>query len=196
MRDDELPLFPLHAALFPGGELHLRVFEPRYIDLIGWCAREQRPFGVCLILEGEESGAPSTPAAFGTAARIVDFDILPDGLLGITAHGEHRFHVRRTKVRDNGLIVAEVDAVACPPSDAVRPEHGLLVVLLDHLLEKMGGIHAQAPRSCFDRADWVGYRLAELLPLAARMRQDLLQCIDQHERLDRIVLHLPELQVD
>ena len=36
----ELPLFPLHTVLFPGGLLPLRVFEPRYLDMVGRaCAR-------------------------------------------------------------------------------------------------------------------------------------------------------------
>jgi uncharacterized protein len=194
MRDDELPLFPLSSVLFPGGELRLRIFEPRYTELVRWCTREQRPFGVCLILDGNEAGAPATPAAFGTSARIADFYTLPDGLLGISASGEQRFHVRRTKVRDNGLIVAEIDRVAAAPTEAVRPEHGLLVVLLDHLLEQIGGPHAQAARPLFDQAEWVGFRLAELLPIEPAERQRLLQCEDQHARLDLILRCLPDLQ--
>ena len=42
----ELPLFPLQSVLFPGGLLGLKVFEVRYLDLVGRCLREQRPFGV------------------------------------------------------------------------------------------------------------------------------------------------------
>jgi uncharacterized protein len=196
VREDELPLFPLHSVLFPGGELRLRIVEPRHTDLIRWGAREARPFGVCLLLDGEPAGTRATPAAFGTSARIADFYTLPDGMLGIAANGERQFHVRRTKVRDNGLIVAEVDPVEAAPTEPVRPEHGLLVLLLDRLLEQAGGPHASAPRPCFDRADWVGWRLAELLPLSALDRQRLLQCHDQHERLDRIVRQLPELQAE
>lgn len=196
MREDELPLFPLHSVLFPGGELRLRIVEPRHTDLIRWCAREARPFGVCLLLDGETAGTPAAPAAFGTSARIADFYTLPDGMLGIAASGERPFRVRRTRVRDNGLIVVEIDPVLPAPSEPVRPEHGLLVLLLDRLLEQAGGPHARAPRPCFDQADWVGWRLAELLPMSAIDRQHLLQCADPHERLDRIVRQLPELQAE
>jgi uncharacterized protein len=194
VREDELPLFPLHAVLFPGGDLRLRIFEPRYLDLIRWCARETREFGVCLILEGGEAGDPALPVAFGTSARIADFWSLPDGLLGIAVTGGSRFHVRRTRVRDNGLIVATVDPVPCPRAEPVRAEHGVLVILLDLLLERVGCPHAKAPRAHFDEADWVGYRLAELLPLSPRERQGLLQCEDQHDRLERIVQRLPTLE--
>lgn len=188
-----MPLFPLRSVLFPGGEIRLRIFEPRYLTLVRDCARQAQPFGVCLILDGDEAGQPALPAAFGTSARIVDFFTLADGLLGIAAQGETRFHVRRSHVRDSGLIVAEVDALA-ERSEQVLPQHGLLVELLDRLLAKLPTPHAKAERWRFDCADWVGYRLAELLPITPQERQALLQCDDQHERLDRLIGHIPEFQ--
>ncbi len=103
-----LPLFPLNTVLVPGAALGLRVFEPRYLDLVRDCGRNGTGFGVCLILEGREVGAPATPAAFGTEARIEDFDSGPDGLLHLRLRGGRRFHVERTRVRDNGLVVADV----------------------------------------------------------------------------------------
>ncbi|MGH8088898.1 MAG: LON peptidase substrate-binding domain-containing protein, partial [Stenotrophomonas sp.] len=73
-----LPLFPLHAVLLPGAALGLRVFERRYLDMLRECSRNDIPFGVCLILDGEEVGAPATPAAHGVEARIDDFDMGAD----------------------------------------------------------------------------------------------------------------------
>src|SRR5215475_10618653 len=78
----ELPLFPLNTVLFPEGPLSLRIFEPRYVDMIGRCMRESSPFGVLAILSGAEVGAIAATAELGTTARIVDFSKLPDGLLG------------------------------------------------------------------------------------------------------------------
>lgn len=193
-RAPELPLFPLRAVLFPGGELQLRVFEPRYLDMVKQCGRSGSGFGVCLILDGEETGHPATPAAFGTLARIVDFHAGADGLLGLRVRGESRFHVRRTRVRDNGLIVAEVEDLAEPAPHPVAAEHGLLATLLERLIEHFGGPHAQAERACYDDAAWVGYRLAEILPFSPTERQELLQCDSHYLRLDRIVQHLPRFQ--
>ena len=59
----DIPLFPLASVLFPGGRLHLRIFEPRYLDLVRECSRHGSAFGVCLILAGHE---PAVPAAIGT----------------------------------------------------------------------------------------------------------------------------------
>ncbi len=191
MRADELPLFPLRSVLFPGGELRLRIFETRYIDLVRFCTREGRPFGVCLILEGEEAGAPARPAALGTTAMIDDFYTLPDGMLGIRCLGGRRFHVERTKVRDNGLIVGEVRWLEDDEADFVRPEHALLAQLLERILEQVGGPHAQGSHDRFERAHWVGCRLAELLPYESADRQRLLECVDAHARLQRILDTLP-----
>ena len=49
---ESLALFPLHTVLLPGAALGLRVFEPRYLDLVRDCGRNGRGFGVCLILRG------------------------------------------------------------------------------------------------------------------------------------------------
>jgi len=196
MKANELPLFPLHTVLFPGGELQLRIFETRYLDMVRMCTREQRPFGVCLFLDADKDVFPARPAALGTAASIIDFNTLPDGMLGIRCEGGQRFHVERTKVRDNGLIVAEVEFIDDDAEASVRPEHALLVQLLEHILAQVGGPHAKAPRACFDQAHWVSCRLAELLPFDTAAQQRLLQCHDPHARMQRVVDELPGLDRD
>lgn len=189
---EELPLFPLHSVLFPGGELRLRVFEPRYLGLVRDCTRDGRPFGVCHILAGSEVGAPATPASFGCTARIVDFHVGDDGLLGITALGEQRFHVQRLRVRDNGLLVAAVEACD-DEAQVLRPEHALLASILERILEQVGGRHSLAAHCLYDDAHWVGYRLAELLPLGNDERQALLQLACPHRRLQTLLQRLPQL---
>ena len=192
----DLPLFPLHSVLFPGGNLRLRVFEPRYLDLVRRCTREDACFGVCLIMEGSESGAPAVPAAWGTRARISDFFATAEGMLGIAASGEGRFRVLRTRVRDNGLIVGSVELHEEAAAEPLRPEHCLLATLLERLHAKVGGPHARADKACYDDAAWVGWRLAELLPLSMQERQGLLQLEDMHARLGRIATLLPRFQRD
>lgn len=189
-----LPIFPLQAVLFPGGALNLRIFEPRYLDMVRACARDAAGFGVCLILEGREAGEAAMPAAVGTLARITDFCTLPDGLLGIGAEGGERFQVTTTHVRDNGLVQGEVRFW---PDEAVVPvpaEHGLLATILERLLEQIGGPMAKVDRCRFDDASWVGFRLAELLPLAQAEKQQLLQLTDPMQRLVQLQHYLPRFQ--
>jgi len=189
-----IPLFPLNAVLFPGGPLMLRIFEQRYLDLVRDCSRAGSGFGVCLILHGREAGEPAVPAAVGTLARIIDFYTLPDGLLGIQAEGGERFQVTTTRVRDNGLVHGEVRFWPDEPTVAVPPEHGLLATILERLLDKVGGPFAKADRSCYDDASWVGFRLAEHLPLAPPERQQLLQMTDPLQRLTQLMHYVPRFQ--
>lgn len=196
MQTTDIPLFPLSAVLFPRGALSLRIFEPRYIDLIRECSRDSSGFGVCLILDGREAGAAVVPAAIGTLARITDFDTLPDGLLGISAEGGERFQVVQTRVRDNGLIRADVRFWPDEPIVPVPPEHGLLVTILERLFEQIGGPFAKADRACLDDATWVGFRLAEVLPLEPTEKQHLLQMTDPLQRLTQLAHYLPRFQKD
>lgn len=193
MQPNQLPLFPLGTVLFPGGRLSLRIFEPRYLDLIRDCTRSGSGFGVCLILEGSEVGAPAVPAALGCEAKVIDFSTTKDGLLGIVVRGARRFHVEKTKVRDNGLIVADVAWLPEPPSPRIQPEHQLLATLLARILDKADEAY---DKGGLEDAEWVGWRLAEWLPLMAHDRQRLLQENDPHRRLQQIVERLPEFQAD
>lgn len=190
----DIPLFPLNSVLFPGGALSLRIFERRYLDLVRDCARTGASFGVCLILHGREAGETAVPAAVGTLARIVDFYTLADGLLGIRAEGGERFRVARSRVRDNGLAHGEVRLWPAETALALPAEFGLLATILDRLLERTGSVFAKSERRLFDEASWVGFRLAEALPLENRERQHLLQMADPCERLTQIMHYLPRFQ--
>ena len=110
-----IPLFPLHTVLFPGGPLPLRIFETRYTDMVRRCMREQQPFGVVLIQEGEEAGPVATTATVGCSARIADFYTLQDGLLGISCVGERKFRVQRVWRAADGLNMGEVSWLAPEP---------------------------------------------------------------------------------
>jgi len=186
-----LPLFPLHTVLLPGAVIGLRVFERRYLDLVRDCGRSGSGFGVCLILDGQEVGAPATPAAFGTEARVEDFDVGADGVLVLRLRGARRFHVSRTRVRDNGLVVADIEWFEPDSDDELHPEHALLSTLLERLIEQAGPQYAASTPAQLDQAAWVGWRLAELLPLSERQRVSLLQQDDPHRRLDLLLSWMP-----
>ncbi len=190
----DIPLFPLNSVLFPGGALGLRIFEQRYLDMVRDCARDGSGFGVCLILHGDEAGAPAVPAAIGTLARIVDFYTLPDGLLGISLEGGDRFHVEDTRVRDNGLAHGHVQFWPAESPVPLPAEYELLATILERLLEQVGGPFAKADRSLYEDAGWVGFRLAEALPLENTERQHLLQMIQPLERLAQLMNYLPRFQ--
>ncbi|KGE51341.1 LON peptidase substrate-binding domain-containing protein [Xanthomonas axonopodis pv. vasculorum] len=186
-----LPLFPLHSVLLPGAAMGLRVFERRYLDLVRESGRNGTSFGVCLILDGTEVGAPATPAAFGTEVRIEDFDVGADGVLVLRLRGTRRFRVQRSRIRDNGLVVGQVSWCEPDSDDELRPEHSLLATVLERMLEQVGGEFASVGPGLLDQAAWVSWRLAELLPLTEQQRLSLLQQDDPHRRLDQLLAWMP-----
>jgi uncharacterized protein len=176
-----IPLFPLHTVLFPGGPLRLRIFEPRYLDMVSRCMREDCGFGVALIIAGQEAGAART-VEIGTLARIVDFEQLDDGLLGITARGERRFRIVHVHQESDGLNVCQVEWRADEARAEVPPQHAVLAELLQRAIEQIGPAYGELTPA-YDDATWVSMRLAEILPLAPIERQELLELNDGPERL-------------
>jgi uncharacterized protein len=181
-----LPLFPLKTVLFPGGLLPLKVFEQRYVDMTKQCMKDNRPFGVCLIVHGEEvaSATVSAPeiATVGTLARITDWDVPQVGILHLATVGETRFQVRAKTTQPNGLVVAEVTPIETEPAAALGEDYRPLANLLELIASRVGPRNFPTERR-YDDASWVGYRLAELLPLPLSIKQSMLEINDADVRL-------------
>jgi hypothetical protein len=182
MSSIETPLFPLNTVLFPGGVLPLRIFEPRYVDMVKRCMREGGFFGVVLISKGVEAGGDAVAHSIGTLAQIVDFDQLPDKLLGITCRGTQRFRVISSRVQDDGLHVAQIELLSPDPAIELPAEFAHYAKLLEQALPQMGDFFKHLEPRYRDAA-WVSGRLAEIMPLALQDKQKLLQESDPLERL-------------
>jgi Lon protease-like protein len=177
-----IPLFPLNIVLFPGGALPLRIFETRYVDMVRRCMRHAEPFGVVLIREGREVG-PADTFEVGTMANIVDFHQLADGLLGLSCIGRERFRIRHKSRQADGLNVGDVDWLEPAPVAAVPQRHARLADLLKSVLPQLGEVYAGIEMH-LDDAAWVGYRLAEILPIPLPAKQMCLELDDPVQRLD------------
>ena len=185
----EFPMFPLGTVLFPGGPLPLRIFEPRYLDMVSDCLRNERPFGVCLIRSGSEVGEPAEPHSTGTLARIVDWGRDDRGILTVEAVGETRFRLVDTRTATDRLLVGECEAIEEARGEvpaAYRPLARLARTLTERFAERYR--HAPPPpnEDSADAAPWTGYRLGELLPIPMPHRQHLLELDDPVARLRRI----------
>jgi Lon protease-like protein len=171
-------------VLFPGGRLPLRIFEARYMDMAKACLRDGSAFGVCLIREGAEVGAPATPAEVGTLARIATWDMPQLGVLQVLARGEQRFRIRSRSVQANGLVRGSIELID-PENDAPVPESlARCVQLLERVIEQHPELFERPHR--LDSCLWVGGRLAELLPLPLDAKQALLELDDPRTRLERL----------
>jgi Lon protease-like protein len=185
-----ISLFPLHTVLFPGGPLPLRIFETRYTDMVRNCMREQQPFGVVLIQEGDEAGAVATTATVGCSARIADFHTLQDGLLGISGVGERRFRVQRVWRAADGLNLGEVSWLEPEPQIRLPDEYPQFGATVRRALDELAE-HYQHVEKKFDDAAWIGARISELLPIGLNDKQLLLELDDPIARLDALLSIVP-----
>lgn len=183
----QIPLFPLKTVLFPGGPLPLRIFEARYIDMVSERMRDDAPFGVVLIRDGNEAG-PATTHDVGTLARITDWYQGSDGLLGLTAVGGQRFRLLTTERRANGLNVGEVELFPDETPVPLPDGYSALPKILADVIDDLGKLYESLEHR-FDDAGWVANRFLEILPLDLEQKQVCLESDDPLARL-QVVAHL------
>ena len=178
----ELPLFPLKTVLLPGNMLSLKIFEPRYTDMVANCMRETSNFGVILIFKGKEAERNSEIHSIGTTASIHDWRDRKDGLLGITALGGHRFEIHKTRTKSDGLTIATVNILNEESKKEFPKQYLYMRELLGHI--------SQQETSIFNTGGGFSeilYQLIYLLPLDSNLKQRLLEI---PKSLDRaIILH-------
>lgn len=178
----EIPLFPLKTVLLPGNTLELKIFEPRYLDMIANCMRTSGQFGVVLIHKGEETAFEADIHSVGTSATISDWEHRADGLLGITALGIERFEVLTTRTQGDGLTLAEIKILEDVGKPEIPEQFHYLLDLLDHISAQAGRI-----RSDDQGFSEILYQLIYLLPLETTLKQRLLEIPDCNDQA--VILH-------
>jgi Lon protease-like protein len=172
----------------------LRVFEPRYLDMVSHCMRHDSCFGVVGVQEESPHGSDHI-FGVGTAARIIDWDRSDDGLLAIVTRGEQRFRIESVSKKEDGLDVAKVIWLEPEPTLEVPENLKYLATVVLGLLEEFTPMYGNVPRNP-DDASWLGYRLAELLPLPIAQKQLYLEMDDPVGRLQQLAKDVSHLRSD
>ena len=192
-------LFPLHTILFPGGMLPLQIFEQRYLGLIKDCMKQETGFVTVLISEGKEVGAAPQIYSTGCYVEIIDWESLPNGLLGISIQAKYRVRLSNCSVRDDGLLLAETSPFestleSIQHDESVLPEvFTPLADTLKQLMKHPFTEHYQGAVDYNNVAD-VCFRLSELLPIDNREKQQLLETETAQQMLDLLTLHINAMQ--
>ncbi|MFL6663976.1 MAG: LON peptidase substrate-binding domain-containing protein [Rhizobacter sp.] len=186
----DLPLFPLQTVLFPDGLLSLKVFEARYLDLMGSCLRESKPFGVVALKQGGEvAGAGGLSfESRGTMAELIDVDSAQANILLVRCRGAQRFDVTKSRQESDGLWVATAELL--PPDEPVAPPeelHDTVRGLANAIatLKSQGAEPFLEPYQ-FERAGWVANRWCEILPISLAAKQKLMELPDAQVRLQLV----------
>ena len=194
-----IPLFPLRIVLFPAGRHDLQIFERRYIDMVTDCLKSGTSFGICSIETGvEERTADSqrSVSRIGTLARIIDWNQLDNGLLGITIEGTTKFRVEDCWESDADLLMAQV---VLSEGDTIEGEPVAYGNEFDELVEVLKGLedHPLIAEKNFDieyENLWqLGWHLSELIPMGGNVRQALLEIDDPRERAESLALLLKDM---
>ena len=201
----DLPLFPLHTVLFPGGLLPLKIFEARYLDMARECLREKTPFGVCLLKSGHEvasPGDPSVPETIGCLAEISECDVDTFGLLLVQARGTERFRLTDHRVEPSNLLVGTAELLGDDqPLQGVEAlaKFGACAEVLERIIAT---IQERDPESLpfaepfrLEDPSWVSNRLAEVLPIALKARQKLMEMLDAGARIDVVHHYMQQHQL-
>jgi Lon protease-like protein len=120
----EIPLFPLHTVLCPGIVLPLHIFEERYRAMTRRCLDTGDPFGIVLIRDGREVGAPgvATLAEVGAFAEIREAGRYPDGRFDLLAAGTGRFAIESVDAGSEPYLVGRVTPLDDEIGDESRAE--------------------------------------------------------------------------
>ena len=178
---EDLPIFPLRTILFPDSKLPLRIFEPRYIDMVSRCMREDSEFGIILSRESTDPKMFETYDT-GTLAKIIDWDQGEDGLLGITTMGTQKFRLKGLNKQEDGLNIGAIERIEKEGDYNPTKEFRHLVELLQAILDDIN-IYRDDEKN-FDSAAWISYRFAEILPLRIEDKQKCLEIDDPIIRLN------------
>ncbi|MGI9286785.1 MAG: LON peptidase substrate-binding domain-containing protein [Pseudomonadales bacterium] len=193
---ETIPLFPLQTMLFPGGEIALQLFEPRYLDMIKRCMRDDSGFGVVAIRAGSEvadkSGSTAKLVDIGTYARIVDWDALENGRLGVIARGGDKFRILNADTQPDHLVVAAIEFLAAEQPQAMPDEHQYLTEILNDLVRHPSVAHMRFNVDDTN-ATQISNLLGQLLPVSTQAKYELLCCTDALQRLARISDIIAEL---
>ena len=191
-----LPLFPLHSVLFPHFTLQLHIFEERYRVMISECIEKNTPFGVVLIREGTEVGAPPTPYEVGCIARILAVKRLEDDRMLLIAGGDERFRVLEYFEADLPYLVGRVEML-CDTPDSL-PEDEVLTEEVKFLLDRY--LHVLADRVGIPlpnvdlppEIEQLGLFIASIAQMPATDKQRLLEMTDSVVRLETEKIFLRE----
>jgi Lon protease-like protein len=180
---NHFPVFPLNHVVFPGMRVDLKIFEPRYLDMVAECFKGGYGFIVSLITDNTSDALPKRFEPVGTLVQMVDFSQLKNGMLGITIEGVERARLVTPIQEDTLLIRADMESINAELKVSTEMEHEELVVMLKHLEQHPAVTHRDIE---YSDASSVSWRLAELLPFYPIEKQMLLEMNHPYDRMDEI----------
>ena len=188
---NNFPIFPLSLVALPGSIQSLQIFESRYVNMIKSCMSDNHGFVIALQNNKSKDFEISKK---GSYVEIIDFNNLPNGLLGITVKSENKVSIKNIYQLEDGLHVAEIKPEIDPEVDdqALMAEYPEIINILSQLI-KHPRINELSLKVDFNSADSIAYHLAGLIPLSMNQRQNLLEAFDASQRLSILSKYIEKI---
>ena len=193
MKKNNLPVFPLGLVALPGTIQNLQIFEPRYINMVKDCMKNNQGF-VIVFQKPIDSIDDFEISKKGSYVEIIDFNNLPNGLLGISVKSINKVVVNNLIQLKDGLHIAEINPLVDPEVDdqALLAEFPEITNILNQLV-KHPRIVDMPIEVDFNSADSVAYHLAGLIPIPWTSKQNLLEAFDASQRLKILSKYIDEI---
>jgi Lon protease-like protein len=183
-----LPMFPLGSVLLPAMPLPLRIFEQRYLKLLGDLVASEKPeFGVVLIERGKEVGGGEKRMSIGTIASVTEIGTTHE-FLGLESFGSQRFRVNAW-LPDDPYPLADVELL--PDliwDDSLVPAKEHLETKVRQLLafvSEFGNLQFGADIEFSDDPMDACWQMAGVLPVGPLDQLDLLSSQSADELISR-----------
>jgi Lon protease-like protein len=191
---EEIPLLPLNTVIFPHTPVQLHIFEPRYLQMVNDCLKEDQRFGIALILNGMEALGPlAEPHPIGCSAQIVQIEHLSNGHINLTALGKSRFRILDLDRESKPYLIARIKPYPLEKKDpaevaqkaaVLRGQFGRFIkILLETGANQMD--LSQLPEDDLGLA----YLAAAVLQISPLQKQELLAMQDGEALIDRLRSH-------
>ena len=193
MKNKNLPIFPLGIVALPGTIQNLQIFEPRYTRMIKECMKNNHGFVITFQrkLSGKDDYEISER---GTYVEIIDFNNLPNNLLGITVKSLNKVSIKHIVKLEDGLNMARTHPIVDPEVDdqALLAQFPEISNILSQLV-KHPRVSNMPIDINFNSADSIAYNLAGLIPIPWAQKQRLLEAFDASQRFSILSKYIEEI---
>ena len=182
LKKTNVPIFPLKSVALPGSIQSLQIFEPRYVNMIKESLKSESDFVIAFFDKGDIKNNILISKK-GSYVKIIDFNNLPNGLLGITVKSEYKVAINNICQLEDGLNIGDVEAMVDPEVDdqAILAEYPEFINILTQIMKHPKVIEMPIEVD-FDSADSIAYHLGGLIPLTSEEKQSLLEAFDASQR--------------
>lgn len=170
-----IALFPLNTLLLPQGRMRLRLFEPRYLRMMKQASSGSRPFAMASLNPLVSQHHPDRICPEVTLVSIIDFEQLPDGLLGITVEGLGRYQIVKRWQEPDQLHVAELTPATFWIAQNTTAEQQVLWHKLQQVFRHYPELAQLYPQPEPENLCWLVSRWMELLPLTPHLKRQWLK---------------------